>query len=83
MCVRDIARIIGTTERTLERAFHNVVGLSPKQLCRVVRFQASLKSEERLAFYDQSHHALAGVTPTEFWRERHAIQDAFVGNLQS
>lgn len=86
--VADLARRLGTTERTLERAFDDIVGLSPKQLCRVQRFNASLHDDDALAYYDQSHRIhefreLAGVTPTEFSREQHAIHDAFVGNLQS
>jgi AraC-like DNA-binding protein len=88
MRVRSIARAVGVTERSLERAFRDIVGMGPKRLARIVRFQRSLHSEHGLAYYDQSHRIhefreLAGLTPTEFWRERHAFNDAFVGNLQS
>jgi AraC-like DNA-binding protein len=53
-----------------------------------VRFHEGLRSDDTLAFYDQSHlihefRALAGVTPTELRRERNAVNDALVGNLQS
>ena len=83
--VRELASRIGTTERTLERAFDDVAGIGPKQFSRIVRFQSALRSEEGLEYYDQSHRIhefreLAGVTPTEFHRERNAINDAFVGN---
>ncbi|HVR38639.1 MAG TPA: helix-turn-helix domain-containing protein [Thermoanaerobaculia bacterium] len=86
--VRELALRMGATERTLTRAFLEVVGVGPKQFARLVRFHASLHSDDTLAFYDQSHHihefrAIAGVTPTEFRREQHAVNDAFVGNLQS
>jgi AraC-like DNA-binding protein len=86
--IRDLATGIGVTERSLERAFHDVVGIAPKRLARIVRFQRALRSDDDLAYFDDSHRIhefreLAGVTPTDFWRERHAINDAFVGNLQS
>ena len=86
--IRELARRVGVTDRTLERAFRDVVGMSAKRYARIVRFHRAWRSEEGLAYYDQSHkihefRELAGVTPTEFWRERNAINDAFVGNLQS
>ena len=86
--IRDLAKGLGVTERTLERAFHDVVGIGPKRLARIMRFQSALRSDDELAYFDDSHRIhefreLAGVTPTEYWREKHAINDAFVGNLQS
>jgi AraC-like DNA-binding protein len=86
--VRDLASRLGPSERTLERAFLDVVGVTAKQMIRLVRFHAALRSDDTLAYYDQSHQihefrAFAGVTPTEFRREANAVNDAFVGNLQS
>jgi AraC-like DNA-binding protein len=86
--VHELAKRLGTTERTLGRAFEDVVGIGPKQFSRLARFHAALRHDDGLAYYDQSHrihefHAIAGVTPTDFLRERNAINDAFVGNLQS
>jgi AraC-like DNA-binding protein len=86
--IRDVAVAVGVTERTLERAFRDIVGIGPKRLARIIRFQRALRSDDALAYYDQSHRIhefreLAGVTPTEFWREQHPMNDAFVGNLQS
>ena len=86
--VRELAEALGVTERSLERAFRDIVGIGPKRLARITRFQRALRSEDDLAYYDQSHRIhefreLAGITPTEFWREQHAMNDAFVGNLQS
>jgi AraC-like DNA-binding protein len=46
--VRDVASELGVSERQLERAFRERVGLSPKQLARVIRlqrFSASLESQ--------------------------------------
>jgi AraC-like DNA-binding protein len=84
----ELAQRAGVTERTLERAFDDVVGIGPKQFSRLTRFHAALRTDDGLAYYDQSHRvhefrAIAGVTPTDFLREQNAINDAFVGNLQS
>ena len=86
--IRDIAEKAGVTERSLERAFGTSSASVRSGSARIVRFQRSLRNEDDLAYYDQSHRIhefreLAGITPTEFWRERHAMNDAFVGNLQS
>jgi AraC-like DNA-binding protein len=86
--VPDLSAHLGVTGRTLERAFAGVAGIGPKQVARIVRFQAALRSQEGLAYYDQSHRihefrALAGVTPTDLERERNSLNKAFVGNLQS
>ena len=85
---RELAATIGTTERTLERAFDRCIGVGPKQFARLTRFQAALADPLLDAgYYDQSHlihefHAFAGTTPAALVRERNAIHEAFVGNLQ-
>jgi AraC-like DNA-binding protein len=66
--IEAIATPIGFTRRRLERAFQDDVGLSPKQLARIVRLQAALgrvRAGEALAevalacgYYDQAHMAL-------------------------
>jgi AraC-like DNA-binding protein len=38
-----LARRVGTTRRHLERRFDSLVGISPKRLARIVRFQRALK----------------------------------------
>lgn len=65
--IRDIAREVGVSERSLERAFRRYVGASPKAFSRVVRFQRVLREIENqgeddilstaldLGYYDQSH----------------------------
>jgi AraC-like DNA-binding protein len=66
--VRDVARQAGVSVRTLERAFHENVGLRPKTFIRNVRFQhvlarldspGSITSLAALAsdcgYFDQSH----------------------------
>ena len=85
---RDLGANIGTTERTIERAFDQCIGIGPKQFARLTRFHAALADPLLDAgYYDQSHlihefHAFAGTTPAAFVCERNAIHEAFVGNLQ-
>jgi AraC-like DNA-binding protein len=84
--VRQVASALGVGERRLERAFARCVGLSPKQLARVLRFLHTVRHMGRTrwagaplaldaGYADQSHFirefkALAGVTPTAFVAER-------------
>jgi AraC-like DNA-binding protein len=85
---RRLASILGTTERTLERAFGQCIGMTPKQFARLTRFHAALGDPLLDAgYYDQSHlihefREFSGTTPAAFVRERNALNDAFVGNFQ-
>ena len=85
--ISELASEIGTTERTLERSFDRHVGVSPKTFARIVRLQATLRGEDA-GYYDDAHRLhefreLAGVSRTEFLRERNAFNAAIVGNLQA
>ena len=42
--VASLARELGVGRRRLERRFHRDVGLSPKELCRIVRLQSLLQT---------------------------------------
>ena len=66
--VQDLSRIAGVSDRQLQRAFHDEVGVSPKQLLRVLRFQQVLRRVRgqsdnvrwtdiaaACGFYDQAH----------------------------
>ncbi len=65
--VTELVKLIGFSERQLERKFKKQVGLSPKMLSRIVRFQKILRlaqSSENMTlvdaavscgYYDQSH----------------------------
>ena len=66
--VERLAANMGVTLRRLDRAFNTRVGLSPKALCRIVRFQRVFKMLEQneskrdwvqsaldCGYYDQSH----------------------------
>lgn len=65
--VAELARSLGTSERTLARRFRRVVGAAPKIFSRVVRLQAALAAPSTApplawsalaadaGYYDQSH----------------------------
>ncbi|NOT74371.1 MAG: AraC family transcriptional regulator [Cyclobacteriaceae bacterium] len=67
LSVGELSDQLNINRRQLERKFHSVIGLSPKQLSKIVRLQSSLKmlankdsvnlGEVALEsnFYDQSH----------------------------
>jgi AraC-like DNA-binding protein len=48
LSIDALARRIGWTRRHLERRFRQVVGVSPKRLARIARFQAALRVLERI-----------------------------------
>jgi AraC-like DNA-binding protein len=86
--IRDVASAVGTTDRTLQRLFDEHVGMTPKMFSRLTRFRAYIESPELDAgYFDDSHrirdfHQFSGTTPGELARERNAMNDAFVGNVQ-
>lgn len=91
--VAAIARAVGVTTRTLERAFDERVGVGPKLFARVMRMQRVVARIDRgvdawstlaldAGFADQAHlvrdlHELAGATPTALSRERSAVSHSF------
>lgn len=92
--VRQHAASLGWSERRLERAFKQHVGLSPKLFSRITRFQSfligdgfndDLLLDRALAagFYDQAHlikdfRSFAGVTPTEYFASQNALSELFI-----
>jgi len=66
--VERLTALTGLGRRQLERNFHQEVGLSPKTLARIVRFQRAVRLVRRgrplgevalaCGFYDQAHMAL-------------------------
>ncbi len=80
MRIDPLARRMGVSIRQVERRFRDAVGISPKSLARVVRFQEVLRrlpSEPALdvafdcGYYDQAHllrdfREYVGVVPTLF-----------------
>ncbi|HJS58549.1 MAG TPA: helix-turn-helix domain-containing protein [Vicinamibacteria bacterium] len=87
-----LARAAGLSLRQLERLFREAVGLSPKRLSRIVRFQEVLRRTGDDAadwvsvaldcgYFDQSHlvrdfSELAGAAPSRF-----AGREGFAGNF--
>ena len=76
----DRGRSPALSDRHRRRVFQTAVGLSPKQVERIARFQrllgelAAVGSSEFAGFYDQAHairefRALAGVTPGAYLSE--------------
>lgn len=88
-----LAEECDVSTRSLERLFERHVGMSPKLLSRVTRFQRALRSHGRrpslldsalaAGYYDQPHFLrdfrdFAGVSPTRFFRkERNRMSCAF------
>ncbi|MGI0465594.1 DUF6597 domain-containing transcriptional factor [Serratia marcescens] len=84
--INEITNSDHSKKRQLERRFMDIIGVSPKQLSRVVRLQTALKLlinlEESLThiayesnYYDQSHFIkdfkeFTGVRPSDFWGEK-------------
>jgi AraC-like DNA-binding protein len=92
--VDRLAVLCGLGSRQLERLFRDQVGLGPKRLARIVRFQAgwrlhdngaSLASAAHAAGYaDQAHFtrefkAIAGLTPSAFAAGEDPLAAAFAG----
>lgn len=84
MTVEAIAEAVGWSRRNLEQRFREEVGVTPKQACRLRRFELAVemvRGEHSLAeaasvagFADQPHltrewRALTGQTPTQWQRE--------------
>jgi len=84
VAIGDLAEAIGCSRKRLARRFCEDVGLGPKRLARIARFEAAVRglaAGEDLAalaldcgYYDQAHfnrefRELAGCTPTAFLRE--------------
>ncbi len=65
--ISNVARMMGLSERALERRFKRYIGLTPKGFSRIVRFQRVLRAMEtgasegfldavhQFGYYDQSH----------------------------
>lgn len=89
-----LAAACGLGPRQLERLFRERVGMGPKRLARIVRFQAALRAQEAGAsaataaqaagYADQAHfarefRAIAGVTPRSFAAGDDMLAAAFAG----
>lgn len=68
--IRDKAREAGASERTLERRFRQVVGVTPKSFSRVVRLQNALRRREQLGSWAES------AVHAGYFDQAHLIRDA-------
>ena len=77
--MRQLAETIGCSRHQLARRFHAEIGVSPKSMARISRFERACGLTA--GFSDQSHlvrewQALAGCTPRTWIREElPSIQD--------
>lgn len=85
---------LGVGNRRLQALFQDFVGLSPKQLLKMIRFQTSFKFLHhrdlaltdvamRCGYYDQAHFnhdfkTLAGVSPTQYRESRLPLNRFFL-----
>jgi AraC-like DNA-binding protein len=91
-CVQTVVKKTFLTQRSMDRYFQEYLGLSPKKMSRLVRFEQSFaalhqdKNEFNLydfGYYDQAHYSkefkvFCGLSPTEYLKSVH-----FVQNLQA
>lgn len=89
-----MARAVGMSRRQLGRLFRDRIGIGPKSLMRVGRFQRLLQGLEgasprlaalaaRTGYFDQAHmtrdfRLFAGTTPTRYLREMRDLTRHFV-----
>lgn len=69
--IKDIVKDDVSKRRQLERLFKRKVGLSPKQLCKVIRLQAALKMILNL----QSKSITEVAYESEYYDQAHFIRD--------
>jgi AraC-like DNA-binding protein len=91
--VDELASVAGVSGRQLERRFLQDVGLGPKQLCRILRFQQVLSAVEQdnagwsavavdCGYYDQAHlirdfREFAGQTPAVLLSQPNSLTQSF------
>jgi AraC-like DNA-binding protein len=90
--VDRLSTACGLGARQLERLFREQVGLGPKRLARIVRFQAALRAHDRgvtvaaaahsAGYADQAHFArefkeIAGLSPSVYAAGEDALAAAF------
>ena len=91
--VDELASAAGVSGRQLERRFLRDVGLGPKQLCRILRFQQVFRVVEQVnacwsavavdcGYYDQAHlirdfREFAGQTPAVLLAQPNSLTESF------
>jgi AraC-like DNA-binding protein len=93
LAIEQLAMEVGLSRRQLERRFIEEVGLSPKLLCRILRFQQVFRAVERAAgnwaelalacgYYDQAHlsrdfRQFAGKPPALLFEDFSRLAELF------
>jgi AraC-like DNA-binding protein len=93
LSVEQLAVDLGLSRRQLERRFLHEVGLGPKLLCRILRFQQVFRAVERATgdwaslavecgYYDQAHlirdfRQFAGKTPVLLFEDFSRLSELF------
>ena len=89
--IERVAHDLDLHPRRLERMFLREVGVAPKLLARIVRFQGVLRGSgdwaavaQACGYYDQPHlirdfKEFAGEPPAAYFARRHPMSDAFTG----
>ena len=91
--VDELAADAGVSSRQLERRFLREVGIGPKLLCRILRFQQIFRAVNRTdaswaavaadcGYYDQAHlirdfQQFAGQTPSALFEHSSALTESF------
>lgn len=91
--IASISDRLNISTRELERRFKKYIGISPKQMSRIYRFQSALQLKDTASsltdiahaagYYDQSHFIrefkdIAGINPNIFFNKEQKLTEAFI-----
>jgi AraC-like DNA-binding protein len=78
--IEDLAREVGWSRRQLDRRFHELIGVGPKNLSRVLRFHAVYK---RLRRVNEANHQLDRVIYEYYYDQSHFLKEfkLFAGSV--
>jgi AraC-like DNA-binding protein len=88
-CVQEVVKNTFLTQRSMDRYFQEYLGLSPKKMSRLVRFEQSFSALHKdkntfnlydFGYYDQAHYSkefkvFCGLSPTEYLKSTYFIQN--------
>ncbi len=91
-CIQEVVKKTFLTQRSMDRYFQEYLGLSPKKMSRLMRFEQSFAALHQdkntfnyydFGYYDQAHYSkefkiFCGFSPTEYLKSTY-----FVQNLQA
>jgi transcriptional regulator GlxA family with amidase domain len=71
LSVKELSEQLNISKRQLERKFSSIIGLSPKQLSKIIRLQATLKMLANHQFTSLTSVAYEG----DYYDQAHFIKD--------